>query len=169
MYSKIKSIILGLVLFLVISSSVLAGGNSGQVGIGFTVTESTPTFLMHYWVSETFTFSPELSFNSLSEPELKRYSFGGTFAYHMKQGSDFRPTIGFFVINDVLRTEDDSYSDLYFGPLVGAEYFFNYHFSVSGLYKVEIIKTNDVLSPSFLQTDATYISTAQLLTVQYYF
>lgn len=151
------------------ASSISAGGNSGQFGIGFTVTESTPSFILHYWISDKFTISPDFSVSKITDPSFTRFNYGVTLAIHTRPGQSFRPFFGAAFNNDVISFSDNTFSDIYFGPMFGAEYFFSDNFSITGMYQVQFILTDDLLSPSNLQPGTTYISTAQLLTVQYYF
>lgn len=153
----------------IFSSNVFAGGKSGQFGFGLTVAEPSPVFIFHYWSSDNFTISPEFSINSISEPSIKRFNFGITLAKHGRANESFRPFFGLGLNYDVVSSDGDSFADLYVGPLFGGEYFFCDNFSVSGAYQLVVIMTDDQLSPGMLRPGTTYISSAQLLTVQYYF
>ncbi len=165
-----KILVFIILLGTVTATNVFAGGNAGQVGIGFTVAESSPVFIFHYWASEKLTISPEISVNHLSDPSIIRTNFGLTLASHSRPAESFRPFFGVGFNYDVATSDGNSVADLYIGPLFGAEYFFSDNFSVSGAYQVAVIITDDVASPSImLRAGTTYITTAQLLTVQYYF
>ena len=133
-------LIITILLCIVLSSNVLAGGKSGQFGIGLTVAESSPVFIFHYWGSDKFTISPEFSVNRISEPSMARYNFGITLAGHTRPNENFRPFFGVGFNYDVVTSNGESFGDIYLGPIVGGEYFFSDNFSVSGGYQLAIVQ-----------------------------
>jgi len=164
----------GVLLMVLIACSVaMAGGNRGQVGIGLTVTETAPVFMARIWVSNMVTFEPEFGIAHLSidrpSGSATRYLPGLGFLYHFREGADLRPMLGIRMNIDLLSANDGSYSDIIFGPVLGAEYFISTYFSISGEYQLAVLVTDDELSPSFLASDATYVQSAQLLSVHFYF
>jgi hypothetical protein len=153
-------------------SSVMAGGNAGQFGIGLTVTEESPAFLVRYWGSERITMNPEFSFSHTAITGggyANNFTPGLRIFYHFRPGSDFRPFVGLGFALDILHVAEKNYMDIFAGPSFGAEYYFSKHFSVQGEYRVEIVATDDEFSPNWLSANASYLNTKQVLSVHFYF
>lgn len=169
-----KSIrLLFLVLFAAtLPASSFAGGTSGQIGIGFLVTDISTELNLRIWSSKNITFEPTFSFSHIS-PEnsgsLTSYVPGLGFAAHWKSGEDLRPYIGGRISLNIASFSSSTFTDIAIAPVFGAEYFFSDHFSIGGEFQLVVILTDDDFSPALLASNATYIQTAQALTVQLYF
>ncbi len=164
-----------MVTLFVLSSSALA--ESRKKGIGFSVTESSPTFLLRLWVSNSVSLEPSFAFRRVTARETDILSNGNIrltpglgVIYHGRNGSDFRPFVGGRVTLDMLAGKSKVRMDKMFSPVFGGEYFFSDHFSIAGEYQLTIIFTDKSVSPSIdLRSSSTYYSTTQLLTVNFYF
>ncbi len=169
---KIPVIIVALTLLVTfVPHCSFAGGDGGDLGIGLSVTESSPTIMGMIWLSKFVTAEPTFSYSRIGLPRSRyaiRFSPGLGLLYHYKDGKEFRPFIGFRLAVDFLSVSDSSYSDLILDPVAGAEYFFSDNFSVCGEFQFKITKTDKTLSPALLQPDATYMNTAQLLRLNFY-
>lgn len=150
------------------SGKVIAGGNSGQIGIGLSVTESSPSFAITIWGSNHITIEPSIAISSINHSYI-RFLPGLKLGYHMRAETDMRPYFGLGAVLDILRANDSTYRDIGFGPFFGMEYFFNKHLSIAGEYEVGFIITDNKFSPSFLPKDAFGIATAGYLTARFYF
>jgi len=153
-------------------SSATAGGHSGQFGIGLSVTEESPAFLVHYWLMERLTINPQFAFARTvlrNEANATRYIPGIEFLYHFRPGDNIRPFAGIGFALDMLYTQDNKYVDGFMAALFGGEYFFSDNFSVQGEYQLKVFVTDNEFSPNWLSTNAKYINTAQVLSVNLYF
>jgi hypothetical protein len=167
-----KSISIVLFSLLLIAGTTLAGGEAGKFGIGFAVTESTPTFMGCLWVSNSFTLEPSFAFSTFSldaDHKATQLSPGFGISLHMRKGEDTRPFVGLRFMYSMLRTSGRNYSDLYIGPAFGITHYFSNQFAVSGEYQINLISTDEYYSPSQLTPGATYVQSASLLRVHFYF
>ncbi|MCH9031248.1 MAG: hypothetical protein IIB00_03180 [candidate division Zixibacteria bacterium] len=169
---RLQRLIFFVSLSLALPASSFAGGTSGQTGIGFLVTDISTSLNLRIWSSENMTIEPTFSFSRIfpkNSGSLASYQMGLGIAAHWKPGEDLRPYIGGRISFDIASFNDETYADIAFSPVFGAEYFFSDHFSVGGEFQVIFVFTDDTFSPALLATNATYIQPAQALTVQLYF
>jgi hypothetical protein len=170
MFGKTVSIIL--LSLLLIVGTAFASGEKGKFGIGFTVTESTPTFMGTLWVSNAVTLEPMLAYSTFSlddDHSATQLVPGLGVSFHMRPGKDTRPFVGLRFMYNTLMSNEESYSDLYLGPAFGITHYFANQFAISGEYRINVITTDKEFSPSDLIPDATYIQTGALLLVHFYF
>lgn len=59
---------------LIFSSSAFAGGESGQIGIGLSATEVTPTFTVSFWECDKIKLEPSFALGRLSPDEGDNYT-----------------------------------------------------------------------------------------------
>lgn len=152
-------------------SSALAGGEAGQTAIGFLVTDVSPTIALRFWVDEHYTIDLDMAVSRVS-PEgsshATRLQPGLGLSYHWNSGQKMRPYIGLRGGLDRLSNGDQSFTDVLIGPTIGAEYFLSERFSVAGEYQLIFVTTDDDFSPGFPLANATYIQTAEVLSVHFY-
>lgn len=170
-FKSIRCVLLTSIL-LTVSDPVFAGGKAGQVGIGLSATDIAPNFMVHIWATDNITIEPSFvlsNFSPKEDGEYTRYAPGLGLLYHWGNAKNIRPYAGFRGALDILSGGGNNYSDIVLGPVFGGEYFFSDHFSVSGEYQIQILITDDKLSPNLLPADATYENTAAFLSVHFYF
>ena len=174
MQKKQKNIFQTLIIIislLILSQSVLAGGKDNQFGIGLTVTESSPSLMLRYWMSDYATFEPEFAFSRVKtddDSKATEYIPGFGILYHWNPQSNLRPYVGVRVIADIMSGNDETYTDFYTNLLFGCEYFISDRFSITGEYRFTVISTDSDFSPSWLTPSATYLNTGQMLSVHFY-
>jgi hypothetical protein len=157
---------------MLLSGSLCAGEQTGRFGIGGAVTESSPVLTLVWWPHENITIEPGFGIIYV-EPEGESKSAHRLFptfgvSYHLKPGAQLRPYLGGRFALDIGRSSGATHTDIMFGPAAGAEYFFSDNFSVVAEYVVTVTLTDEV-SPSFLLSNATYVSTGVLVGVAFYF
>jgi hypothetical protein len=153
-------------------SSAIAGGHTGQFGIGLSVNNESPAFAVHYWTSDHFTLNPEFAYQHTHIRDggsANNFIPGLWIYYHFRSGSEFRPFAGAGFDINLLHTSGENYIDVMAGPAFGGEYFFSDHFSILGEYRLEVTHTDDEFSPDWLSTDTFYFQTRQILSVHFYF
>lgn len=156
---------------LLLSSNSFAGGETGQIGIGLSATDVTPTFTLSFWSSDVMKLEPSFSFANLSPDESDSYTRfmpGLGFFYSLKPGSSIRPYLGARFIMDMSTFDGETYTDYLIAPTFGAEYFFSDNFSVTGEYQVHFIIADKQYSRN-LPAGSTAIETAAVLGVNFYF
>ena len=155
----------------ILSSGVFAGGETGQIGIGLSATDATPTFTLNFWLNNTMRMEPSLAIARLSPDggdSYTRITPGLGYFYCLKPGSSIRPYFGARVLMDMSAFDGETYTDYLAAPTIGAEYFFSDNFSVRGDYQVQFIFANDNYSRN-LPVGSTAIETASFLGVNFYF
>ncbi len=163
--------LLVIISILILCQSVLAGGKDNQFGIGLTVTQSSPSLMLRYWMNEFTTIEPEFAFSQVKTSENSKateYIPGLGFLYHWNPESDLRPYVGVRVIADIMSGQNETYIDFFTNLLVGCEYFISDRFSFTGEYRFTVISTDSEFSPSWLTPSATYLNTGQMLSVHFY-
>jgi hypothetical protein len=170
MYLRKTTIVLA-ALLLVVSSTGLAADMSGKLGFGFNASRSSQAVMVKFWVSESITIEPLISFRHISiEGNSATEMIPGVgFSFYLNSSKDARPFIGFRISADLISANDETNTDFAVSPALGGEYFFNEHFSVSGEFQLNIIFTDSEYSPGVGIADATVIQTTQLLGVNIYF
>jgi hypothetical protein len=170
MFGKIISVVL--MSLLLIAGTVLAGGEKGNFGLGFSVTESTPTFSGIFWISNSLTLEPSFAFSTFSldaDHKATQLSPGFGISFHMCHGKDTRPFAGLRFMYNMLLSNSENYSDLYLGSAFGISQYLSNQFAVSGEYQINLISTDDYYSPSQLTPGATYVQSASFVRVHFYF
>ncbi|MEW5925392.1 MAG: hypothetical protein AB1746_15535 [Candidatus Zixiibacteriota bacterium] len=155
----------------ILASSVFAGGKTGQVGIGLSATDATPTFTLSFWHSNNMKMEPSFAIARLSPDGGDSYTRimpGLGYFYCLKPGSSIRPYFGARFMLDMSMFDGETYTDYLAAPAFGAEYFFSDNFSVTGEYQVQFIFANDNYSRN-LPVGSTAIETAAILGVNFYF
>ena len=154
------------------SAMATAGGNAGDFGIGLSAVESSPKFMIRWWINDQFTFEPTFGIIHV-DPSKKssatRYLPGFGFVFHFRSGEELRPFIGSRFDLDI-SSGGKTYFDLIIALPFGAEYFFSDKFSVSGEYQLQLIITDSEASSSIsLLADTFYVLSKQMLAVHFYF
>ncbi len=168
----IKKICLAtLIITAILFATVSADEMKGRVGLGFKLTNQSPSLSLKYWVSDNFTLSPSIAMSRLSVNGNSATEFipGLSLAYSFTTEKDLLTFIGLNIAADMFFVNDETYTDFALSPLFGAEYFIDSHFSFSGEYRLNIIMTDSDMSTSTSINDATIIETAQFLGVHFYF
>lgn len=168
--NTMKTILIIISLF-ILSQSALAGGKDNQFGIGLTVTDSSPSLMIRYWMNDFTTFEPEFAFSHVKtsdDSKATEYIPGIGFLYHWSPESNLRPYVGVRVIADMMSGGDETYTDFFTNLIAGCEYFISERFSITGEYRFTVISTDSDFSPSWLTPSATYLNTGQMLSVHFY-
>lgn len=167
-----KNFLLALVL-LFLATSIMAQPEQGKVGIGFTVTESSPGLMLRWWAGESVTVEPQFAIRYISLDEIDASStqlgLGIGVAWRKVTGTALRPLVAARFEYDMLITEDETYADMLLSGGFGAEYFFSNHFSVGGEVDLSLVFTDDDFSPNFPTENTTILTTSQMLTAHFYF
>ncbi len=154
-----------------------ATAKSRKKGIGLSVTDSNPIFLFRFFVSNSISIEPTFAFRRVTARRTDllsngniRWNPGLGVIHHGRIGSDFRPFAGVRAALDILAGKSKVRIDKMFSPVFGGEFFVSENLSIAGEYQLNITFTDKNVSPSIdLRASSTYYSTAQLLTVNFYF
>jgi len=166
-----RLLILTAIIMIMVAASTSGGDYPGRFGLGLSATESSPTFALQLLAGPYYRLEGTMAVSHArpdDDDSSTRWRLGFGIFYNFRQGTDFRPFVGGRFIYDFISGYDEKYVDIIGGPSFGAEYYFSKHFSVRGEYMVRIIKTDDVISPSLLPANTTYIETTQFLSVNFY-
>ena len=154
-------------LLMLLNVNFLAQPQSGNIGISVVVQNEQLDFLVPILLTDKLAISPAFGVRSISD-QYTDVAIGGILRYYFRN-QIVSPFIGGrFGALILSPKEGDATTDLIFGPLFGAEYYFTKNFSVGIELQLNIVSSGEN-SDRFGNPGGTNLNTATAFSATIYF